>query len=123
MPEPLYTQDSQVPVEQRIADASQRAIRGETSQARAAALGELAVIGDPSVLNTINEAVADTELQVRLAAVTAAQRMAQYHGDENGDVWNWLIQTGNGADAQVAAKAREGANELAQSRGEDLPFP
>jgi HEAT repeat protein len=127
MPEPIYQQDSSVSTEQRISDAAFRAVRGETPQTRAAALGELAVIGDVSVLDTLSQALADPEPQVQLAAVTAARRLAQYHGDENGEVEGWLIQAGNGAgnsaDPRVAVAARDGANELAQNQGQDLPFP
>jgi hypothetical protein len=127
MPEPIYQQDSSVPTEQRISDAAFRAVRGETPQARAAALGELAVIGDISILNTLSQALADPESQVQLAAVTAARRLAQYHGDESGDVQSWLVRVGNGAgnsaDPRVAAAARDAADELAQNRGEEQPFP
>lgn len=123
MPEPLYMLDSQVPIEQRIADASQHAIRGESPQVRAAALGELAVIGDASVLSILNEALVDADPQVRLAAITAARRLAQYHGDESGEIRRWLIEAGNAADTLMAMKAREDANDLAQNYGEDAPFP
>lgn len=124
VPEPLYSpDDSQLPVEERISETSQRATRGPTPQVRAAALAELAVIGNATVLNTMGEALADTELQVRLAAVKAAQRLAQYHGDEGGEILTWLTQVGNDADGQVALLAHAAANELAQDRGEEQPFP
>lgn len=123
MPQPLYMPaEDAVDAQRRISDASQRAVRADDPRERAAALQELAAIGDVGVLVTLDEALFDPDPRVQRAAVAAAQSLALYRGDEDGDVMRWLISAAGAGDAGVAEQARVGANEVALRRGEDPPF-
>lgn len=123
-PQPLFMAPADpVEAEQRLAEASQRAVRAEDPRTRANALSELAALGDAGVLSTMYEALFDPDARVRRAAVEAVQRIALNRGDDSGEAFRWMSSAAQVEDAGVAALARAGANELAMNRGEEPPFP
>lgn len=107
---------------QHIADASQRVEREEDPNVRAAALGDLAAIGEPAVLPVIGEALSDADIHVRHAAMDALQRIARHRGDDSGEIARWVENFAGDEDTDLARMARTVANELAENRGEEPPY-
>lgn len=124
LPQRIYMPAAnEMEAQQRIADAAQRAMREKDPNVRAAALDELAAIGDVAVLPVIGEVLFDADMQVRRAAVEALQRIARHHGDQGGDIARWVGDVANDENADIAMLARTIANEIAEYNGEEPPFP